>query len=83
MRILDEYDLGGQHYGLVELDNGSKVEIQDKDPLARATTMTAAGIFSVSMPAVESNGKTIVDFSDAEITMEVSRRKLIIKGTMI
>jgi hypothetical protein len=82
MKILHEYDFCNNHYGLVELDDGSKVEIQDSDPIKRAKEMQNSGAFSAVVAPSE---KTIADFSDVEIVAEIDRRKIkqIVQGVMI
>ena len=83
MVILREYNFNGRHYGLVELDDGSRVEIKDKDPLAKAAAMQLAGAFAPII--VVPKEKVLVDFSNAEITVEIEKRNLkqVIKGIVV
>lgn len=46
MKLIHEYDFAGSHYGLVEFDDGSKVEIKHRDPLAKAAEMLSVGAFT-------------------------------------
>jgi hypothetical protein len=71
MVVIREYDFAGHHYGLVMLDDGSKIEIKDKNPLTRAREMQTSGMFDVSGVYNPIKEKTISDFSDAEIVAEI------------
>jgi hypothetical protein len=76
MKILHEYDFAGQHYGLVELDNGDKVEIQDDDPLKKAAEMQAAGMFAriEFQPPLPEAGNLLEKCSDEDLLAEVKKR---------
>jgi hypothetical protein len=67
-KILHEYDFAGKHYSLIQKDDGTKIEIQGKDPIAILSTMPA------DLPPQGPLEKTIVDFSDDELTLEIDRR---------
>jgi hypothetical protein len=83
MRLIREYDFNGRHYGVVELDDGSRVEIKGADPLARAQEMQTAGVFSPQVEVVV--GKRLSDFSDSELLAEVSSRNIrqVVRGVVI
>jgi hypothetical protein len=76
MVVIREYDFAGRHYGLVMLDDGSKIEIKDKNPLTRACEMQTSGMFDASRVENPTKEKTISDFSDAEIVAEIKRRNI-------
>jgi hypothetical protein len=67
-KILHEYDFIGQHYSLIQKDDGTKIEIQGKDPIAILSTMPA------DLPPQSPLEKTLMDFSDDELTLEIDRR---------
>jgi hypothetical protein len=69
VRILHEYDLGGHHYSLIEQDDGSKIEIKGNDPIA---VLAAMPTFVPAEPRTLE--KTISEFSDDELTIEIERR---------
>ena len=71
MEIIHEYDFAGHHYGLVELDDGSKIEIKDPDPLARVAVMVKTGAFAVVEPPRE---KILSDYTEDELVAEIQAR---------
>jgi hypothetical protein len=70
VKILNEYNLGGKHYSLIERDDGSKIEIKGDDPIAVLASMPV-DLLPLPQCLVE---KTVMAFSDDELITEVERR---------
>ena len=78
MKILNEYVFCDQKYALIELDDGSKIEIQADDPLAKAAEMEKSGAFKAQIPmAIDPEPVTAKDLSaigDNDLLAEVKKR---------
>jgi hypothetical protein len=81
MRVLRSYGWGGHRYSVVEQDDGTRIEIKGD---LKMTEEQAVAKVPRAVVILEQPSKGIISaFSDQEITAEVSRRKLVVKGLAI